>query len=242
MKVVAPRARNIISATDWLAARYKDANVLALPFVVDATHEKWQTAPVPVGAARRFVYAGSPGVGLFKDYVNFAVAAFAGLAGEGRAFEFHVVGLTLEQYLSSRPQDRALVARMGERIKFLGRLPHTRAIQEQRAADFAVFFRPDNRVSRVGFPTKFVEAVSCGLPVVTNRTSDLGRYLTDGRDGFMAETADFESVRTTLSKAVALPAEELATMKARVRAENPFHYEAWQTRMTRFMDGLRKQA
>jgi glycosyltransferase involved in cell wall biosynthesis len=35
-----------------------------------------------------------------------------------------------------------------------------------------------------GFPTKFVEAITCGIPVVTNNTSDLQFYLKEGVNGY----------------------------------------------------------
>ncbi len=121
-------------------------------------------------------------------------------------------------------------------------MPHERALAELAGADFSVFFRPDNRVSQVGFPTKYVEAACCGIPTVTNRTSDLGRYLRDGDNGFLAATADPDAVLESLRKAVTLGAAELEAMKVRVRADNPFHYAHWTPAMAAFMQRLGAQA
>lgn len=35
-----------------------------------------------------------------------------------------------------------------------------------------------------GFPTKFVESITAGTPVLTNQTSDLADYLVEGEIGF----------------------------------------------------------
>ena len=48
-----------------------------------------------------------------------------------------------------------------------------------------MFLRDDNRVTKAGFPTKFVESISAGVPVITNKTSDLEYHLKNGENGFL---------------------------------------------------------
>ncbi len=38
-----------------------------------------------------------------------------------------------------------------------------------------------------GFPTKFVESLGAGCPVITNYTSDLDLYLKNGFNGFVVK-------------------------------------------------------
>jgi glycosyltransferase involved in cell wall biosynthesis len=44
-----------------------------------------------------------------------------------------------------------------------------------------------------GFPTKFVESISCGVPVIATNSSDLADYIDSGcRNGYIVETQKFE--------------------------------------------------
>ena len=47
-----------------------------------------------------------------------------------------------------------------------------------------------------GFPTKFSESISCGVPVITTKTSDLCNYLQEGINGFWLE----EDIEESISK------------------------------------------
>lgn len=241
-RVLAPRAGHVIVASQYLLKYYRESNVLVLPFVVDANEPKWSLPRVNgTGAGvRRFVYAGSPGLGLRKDKVNYLLESLATLRDEGHRFHLDVVGLTPEQYVSAVPGHRKLVEdRLAGCVQFHGRVPHPRAVELQRSADFSVFFRDPDRVASVGFPTKYVEAVACGIPSITNPTSDLPEYLVDGVNGFLARSQELRDITEALRKALALSDAELSEMKARL-ADNPFHYEhaRWQGETRRFMTAI----
>ena len=53
--------------------------------------------------------------------------------------------------------------------------------------DALIFFRDDTIVSKAGFSTKFVEATACGVPVITNLTSDINYYLKNDFNGIVLE-------------------------------------------------------
>ena len=81
-----------------------------------------------------------------------------------------------------------------------GKLPHD-AVGVLKAADFSMFVRDRNRVSEVGFPTKYAEAATCGIPVLTNRTSDIGDYLVDGENGILLPDCSPASIEHGLARA-----------------------------------------
>ena len=41
-----------------------------------------------------------------------------------------------------------------------------------------------------GFPTKVSESISLGIPVITNNTSDLKKYICNGVNGYMIENEE----------------------------------------------------
>lgn len=238
-RVLAPRAGNVVVASRYLLKYYRDKNVLVLPFVVDVSESKWfSSPPKEAKSVRRLVYAGSPGLGLRKDKINYLIESLGALKEEGIRFHLDVVGMTQAEYLQSVPEHRRLLeSALGDSVRFHGRVPHQTAIELQKAADFSVFFRDPDRVSSVGFPTKYVEAVACGIPSITNPTSDLPEYLTDGVNGFLARSHRRDDIADALRRALQLSDGELSAMKDRV-TDNPFHYVQWKERASRFLNAI----
>ena len=62
-----------------------------------------------------------------------------------------------------------------------GRIPYAEVKGKVADADFTVRLRPNKRYANAGFPTKVGESMACGTPVIANITSDLGKYIIDGK-------------------------------------------------------------
>lgn len=82
-----------------------------------------------------------------------------------------------------------------------------------RKADFTVFLRPDAHCNRYGFPSKFVESLSLGVPVSTNLTSDIGIYLQEGYNGFIIEDGSSEAIENCIEKMLSLSLEKKLSMR-----------------------------
>ena len=78
------------------------------------------------------------------------------------------------------------------------------ALQIVRAADFTVLLRPDARFAHAGFPTKLVESLSLGVPVLANVTSDISEYVRDGREGILLAGPTREAFAAGLRRALAI--------------------------------------
>jgi glycosyltransferase involved in cell wall biosynthesis len=235
-------AGNVICASSWFRDTLPAENTVLLPFVVDASHVMWRPEPARVatpGGARRFLYVGSPGLGLAKDRLDLAIEGFGELKSLEIDFLFRVAGLTRKDYLSVRPNHAALLTAMGARFQFLGRVSHAEALAELRAADYSLFFRKPGRVANTGFPTKYAEAASLGIPVITNPTSDLSNYLRDGVNGFMAEGISPVAIAKTLSRAAGQDDRALLAMKRRCASLNPFDIPQRQAAAREFLNKLR---
>jgi glycosyltransferase involved in cell wall biosynthesis len=110
-----------------------------------------------------------------------------------------VIGISKEHFLEYYPEDEEVVASLGERVSFLGKMSHKDVLLYLKRADFSIFYRAKTRVTMAGFPTKFSESISCGTPVITNLTSDLSAYLKDGINGFIIEENIDRSLKEILS-------------------------------------------
>ena len=242
LRVLTRKAGNVIAASRWFSDTLPGLNRVLLPFVIDASAPKWKPEPPRLalpGGRRRFLYSGSPGLGMIKDRLPVSLEGFGALEAEGVPFEFRIAGMTRDQYLADRPDHADLVTRLGDSLKFLGRIPHADSLLELRATDYALFFRRDDRVANTGFATKYVEAASLGIPVVTNPTSDIDRYLTDSRNGFLAPDLSTSAIAAVLRRAATLGDAELLAMKAVCAASNPFDIPPWQAPARAFLDALR---
>ena len=242
LRVLTRLAGNVICASRWFARTVSGQNHMLLPFVVDATEPKWTPGEVALArpdGVRRFVYSGSPGVGMIKDRLPVAMQGFAALHEQGVAFEFVVAGMTRDQYLSLRPDHAAMLSGMGDVVQFLGRISHTDSLELIRRADFSVFFRDRNRVSQTGFATKYVEAATLGIPVISNATSDIPLYLHDGINGFLAPGLSRPEIATTLERAARLDDSALLVMKQTCADSSPFDVPCWQAGATAFLSQLR---
>jgi glycosyltransferase involved in cell wall biosynthesis len=101
--------------------------------------------------------------------------------------------------------------------------------------------RPDARYAHAGFPTKVVESFAVGTPVLANLTSDLGRYLVDGRNGLVCDADSADAVVGTLVRALRLSPGQLGALRTEARrtAERSFDYRAHVGSVAAFLESLR---
>ena len=79
-----------------------------------------------------------------------------------------------------------------EKTVFLGQVSRDEMPQILMNADALLLCRPDNRQALGGFPTKLGEYLSTGNPVLVTRVGDIGKYIVDGENGFLANPGDVD--------------------------------------------------
>lgn len=186
MNRVVPKSGNIITISSYLADYFKmkACKTIIVPPIMrikcTITRDCNELHSI------RIVYAGSPGMkdskGLSKLY-----AAMATLPPALRTeFTLEIVGLTRSEFASVFRGTRNDI-----RVNFHGRVSRHKAREIVSLSDFTFLHRPNRRYANAGFPTKVVESLLLGTPVLTNETSDLGRYLTnDWNAVILSEDAD----------------------------------------------------
>ena len=176
--IVAPRADGVIAISRYLERHFTDRGVPTLR-VPPTTH----LADVPIGnpgaGPFRIGYFGSPGR---KDLLGVVVEAVARArvdsgnptstswsADRGRAKPWNVI-----------PGSASSV------LELLGRVPQADVSTVLGTLHATVLARPPARYSRAGFPTKVVESLAVGTPVVCNLTGDLEDVVVEGESGWVA--------------------------------------------------------
>ncbi|TXK77869.1 glycosyltransferase [Mesonia sp. K4-1] len=214
MKLVHPKIDGMIVISDYLFDFYKDKlkNVINVPPLVDLSMQKWKLKSKTKKDGVKFIYAGSPGNGN-KDRIDKIIQILSNIRElENKNFELIIVGITREQYLTSFGLNR-LPINADDFILFKGRLPHLETLEEIKKSDFSIFIRERNLTNTAGFPTKFVESISCGTPVITNSSSNIEKFLVNNKTGFLINIEDDSAIKKQLNIVLDLGPQTILKMK-----------------------------
>lgn len=119
---------------------------------------------------------------------------------------------------------RALAEKCGveHRVRFHGKLGHAGVLEVMRASDIFCF----PTTSSEGFPKAVLEALACGLPVVSTRVSVLGDLL-EGGGGVMLDGTTPEEIARAVRACVADPVHYRALSQAAVDTAAQYSLERW---------------
>lgn len=230
MRISNKHLDGVIAISRYLANYYSGQNVTLLPPMVDKTETKWTIKPEKHQDEKiHLVYIGT---GSIKDRLD-KVFKGVSLAGVDK-FHLDVIGITEQQYLKIYQQDLTCST---IDVSFHGRLPHQEALKYLMSADFQIFFRDFIRVNNAGFPTKFVESMSAGIPVITNRISNIDDYVRNGENSFMIEHPEEEEIFEVLKQASSLTRTEIDTIKSNC-LKDEFDYRRFIGQLDMFMNSL----
>ncbi|MBM7493638.1 glycosyltransferase involved in cell wall biosynthesis [Micromonospora luteifusca] len=230
-------ADRIIAISTALERHYarRGKPVLVVPPQVDCA-DYGPPAPPPIRDGLRLLYAGTAGA---KDPLGVILAGIRRLSPPDRQrVHLTIAGMTRAQATSLSDLEGGAVAEFGDQITFLGRVPRYRILAELGAAHFSVLVRPRGGYAEAGFPSKVPESLAAGCPVILNHTSDLARYITDGREGIVLSGPGPDDVRNGIERALALDDEQWRWMSRRSREGAwKFDYQFRATEVSNFVTG-----
>lgn len=174
-KLLGRSADGIIAISRMMENEYvrSNKNVVRLTPMVDISDSIWNQEKINHGDKFEFCFAGTPGGG--KDSIDKVIRAFSKTDNENAVLR--IIGVTKSDVYQKYPGFTDEIN--DERIIFMGRLSHEETIRYVLSCDCYVFIRQQNRKNNAGFPTKFVEACTCGASLITTDTSDIKEYITD---------------------------------------------------------------
>lgn len=216
------RPIKVIAISSYLVEHFQNRGIqtVRIPVIMDVENTK---ISLNRNDKVKFIYAGSPAN---KDYLKEIVCGVTLLSDTmQKKMELHILGVNEDQVKSLTKLQRLPVC-----VKTYGRVPREQVEDVMLKMDFSVLLRPEEeRYAKAGFPTKSVEAMSHGVALLCNISSDLGMYLKDKENAVIVYGHDEQSFAYGIERALSLSREQVDEIKinARQLAEKEFDYRNW---------------
>jgi len=216
------RIGHLICISRYLEKRYQamGCHTVRVPPLVDLAESKWPQPTIsrsPTDPIRLICAGNLRGKESFIETCRGLAQAPDAIR---RRFQIQLPGPNIEEVKSHFGADTALLPALNGLLELPGRLHHRAAIKAVASADYSVILRPMQRFSRAGFPTKFVESLACGTPVIANLTSDLGDHLRESENGLIATSNTASAFRDQLLKIIELGPSQYCAMRTAAKAES----------------------
>ncbi len=208
-------ADGMIVISNMMRKKYrKNANLVLIPPLVDISDSIWHQQSDHDGRFE-FCFAGVPDGN--KESLDKAVEAFCSINKKNT--HLRIIGITEDDFSRIYP-DCFIPKNVRNKITFMGRLSHSETIKYVLGCDCYIFIRRSDRRNNAGFPTKFAEAFTCGVPIITTDVSDVGEYIAKSGKGSLLKDMSAESI----AEAMLMQIENKLDDKALNAA---FHYETF---------------
>lgn len=236
MRYLSLQSKNIISISSYLDNYYKSNGCNST--IVPPTLDVKAITPNLQPAKNKKLTIGYTGIPGKKDLFNNYLEAILTFDPQGKHINFVVAGVKKDDLLKYPAITDRGIKNLPSSITCLGFVSQDVAINLIKTADFSLLLRPQKRYANAGFPTKVVESLTMGTPVITNLTSDLGNYIHDYQEGIICDDHSAESLCVALGKAIRLDQEQLTTMRknARQQAEQSFDYRLYKDKLLAFIE------
>ena len=221
------KCRNMIVISRKMEEKYRGCNLLRLPPLVDTDDVIWHQDPESHPDVFEFCFSGTVSN---KESLDAVVKAFAGIDDEH--LRLRIIGLSADEYEVAYPEHADIMGR-DARIVFMGYISHEESVRYILSSDCYIFIREKTRRNEAGFPTKFAEAFTCGVPIITTDVSDVGEYIDSAEKGTVLNALSPEVIAATMIKAArnALP--------GRKSVETVFDYKNYICETDKWIDQYR---
>lgn len=245
-RVVNAKADGVITISSYLSNYYSNRNckTVTIPPLINpdrynhlyiAKNDRRKDDPL------RLIYIGMPFAtdgrsvkeNSYKDRLDIAIEALYKI--KDLNFIFNIYGITKAQYLSVIVKHLDILEQMKEKVIFRGKISNHIAITKIAESDFTILLRDVNKMTTAGFPTKFVETISCGTPIITTNTSDLQRYIKIGKNGFLVTSTDENILSNQLREIFLINRSQIDDMKRYCKESKLFSYSNYADEMQDFL-------
>ena len=232
----------LIAISKYLDGYYADyfPKRMILPPLVEAYSARENNNSVP-----QIIYAGNPfrkgervkNVHTIKDRLDLIIQAFCALEKKGESFRLNIVGLNMEEFLVAFPEFSEILC-SSKQIVFYGHQPMEKTQEMIKNMDFSILLREKTRATMAGFPTKVVESMSLGTPVITTDTSDLADYIKHGENGYLVDIENDSVLERELADILHQYLTRQKEMKQQIMSEKSFMIDCFEDQFKQFIKDI----
>lgn len=164
---------NIIVISKLMEQQYSGKNLLRLPPLVDIEESIWHQGRVEHPDIFEFCFAGTTS---HKEKIETIVSVLA--KSENKKLRLRIIGTEKADYIREFPEHEQLL-KNESRIIFMGRLSHEDTVKYILSCNCYIFIRESTIRNEAGFPTKFSESFTCGVPIISTDVSDISEFADD---------------------------------------------------------------
>lgn len=156
--------------------------------------------------------------------------------------------ITINLYGSSKDQvmaslgekSKPIMDRISNQIVFKGHFKREALQDELRESTFSILVRPNKSYANAGFPTKFAESLALGVPMISNNTSDISKYLKTDFNGILLKDDSLLVVKEGLKRTLSYNKEQLNEMRrhAYEDASVSFNEDTYKELLNQFMNDI----
>jgi glycosyltransferase involved in cell wall biosynthesis len=243
MRYLIPKTKNVICISSYLQRYYhsKNCNTVVLPPLLDI---KSFENSIEFFLDNTFIlsFTGRPGLKeIFDNYLE-AVLTIHEKKLLSKKVVLHVAGLPNNEVLMYPSCKKRGLTALPEYIINEGFVSIKRCLEITAASHFSVLQRNNNRVCQAGFPTKFVESLSLGTPVIANEISDVCDYIIDNKSGIICKGESTNDLLDAILKAASFSGSRYLSFRinAQIYATKYFDIKIQKGSIIEFINNLRK--
>lgn len=181
---------------------------------------------------RRFIYAGIPGTD--KDRLDLIINVFLRIS---LPYQLDIYGVSIIDFgrIYSKNNNELLKIMNNKSIIFHGKVSHSEIIEKLKTSDFSLIFRNSSRKNNFGFPTKYAEAITAGVPVIVTNFSDVAYYTQKYQLGLCVENDN--EIKDVVTQAI-LDDIKLEKMRNNCKSTKLFYYSSYIEKLGNFIQEL----
>ena len=184
----------MIVISSMMENKYKNhVFCVRIPPLVDISDSIWHQEKEDDKNKFVFCFAGVPDGK--KESLGAVVNAFSAVSDENAILR--IVGVTREQFINLYPE-----IKIPGGVIFEGFVSHAQAVKFILSCDCYIFIRESDRRNNAGFPTKFAESFTAGVPIITTDVSDVKEYIEKSGNGAVLPSADEKEIAEAMRKQI----------------------------------------
>lgn len=216
----------------------KKSKYVMMPILVDAA--RFENVGAANTSEKYIAYCGDPAGN--KDGVPILVEAFSLIAQKHPDVKLYIIGGSHRRDVLPRLREKAEKLNIGDRVVFTGKVNPEEMPKYLCNAAVLALARPTSLQAQYGFPTKLGEYLATGRPVVVTDVGEIGEFLRDGENAYIAPPDSVEAFAAKLDYVLAnYETAKKVGLKGKQVVFESFDYKMYERRIFDFLHQLTQE-